>query len=563
MGKNSTSISRRSLVCASAVAAVAAVGTQALPVSDAQAVEAPATPTWLGEPPAIDDADCSEVLDTEVLVVGAGTAGYFAAGTAAEEGAKTILIDCSEMGFGIRGSALGAVNSKLQLANGAVINKAEIVNDVVRYANGTCDQRLWAMWAEESGETLDWYCSHVEKGGIARVEQEWNMPEGTSYPTWPTGHGTVAEDYPFFEGEAVMSRYFNEYIPSFEGCLYRPFTKLVKLITENNAVVGAYCSTGEDESGLIRINASKGVVIATGGYVLNREMMEALQPDVVSTMVCAFTMCKAYGDGIKACLWAGAQMEGNHTSMIFDRGLIEPFQQVGDPYGSPIPVDNYNFSSQPWLKVNVDGERFMNESAPYDYVAHAAVHNRDHAWYPIWDDNFADDVALFHTVGCSTQIKREGGDQQMSGDKQAVRDGVAERVERGLVQKADTIEELAEKLGINAERLVATVERYNELCRNNKDVDFGKEAWRLRPVEQPPFYGMKIGGINLCTLDGICVNPDLQALDTSNNPIERLYVIGNDAGGVYNTTYPNFAAGINAGRCATQGRHVGKLLAKR
>ena len=149
----------------------------------------------------------------------------------------------------------------------------------------------------------------------------------------------------------------------------------------------------------------------------------------------------------------------------------------------------------------------------------------------------------------------------MGGTPESVTAGVDDRVEQGLVIKADTIEELAEGLGINVENFAATVERYNELFDAQLDDDFGKEAFRLSEMRTAPFYGMKMGGIALCTLDGIEITPDCQALSADDAPIEGLYVIGNDAGNMYNLTYPNYAAGINAGRSATQGRHVGKLLA--
>ena len=114
-----------------------------------------------------------------------------------------------------------------------------------------------------------------------------------------------------------------------------------------------------------------------------------------------------------------------------------------------------------------------------------------------------------------------------------------------------------------ADALRATVERYNELCDAQYDSDFGKEAFRLSKVAEPPFYGQKLGGAALCTLDGIEVTPELEALDAEGKVIPGLYVIGNDAGNHYHMTYPNFSAGLNAGRCVTEGRHVARALAAR
>lgn len=557
---NITTSTRRQFVAGAGVAAAAtaAMGATAA-LADEAAAETSDAPAWLGEAPGITDADCTETVDCEILVCGAGDAGLFCAVTAAEEGAKVLLIDPMEQGFGIRCSAVGSVDSSLQQAAGATIDKTEIVNDIAHYADGVCDMRIWKMWADESGEAVDWYADHADKSGGAYLENEYNMPEGTRYRCWPTGHATIGKEMKW-AGEPVMLDYFINYFGTFEGCEHRGYTKLVELIVEDGKVTGAYCATGEEFDSYIRVNASKGVVVATGGYVLNKDMMHALQPDVMEGLSTFYTTSQVFGEGIKACMWAGAALEPNHTTLVFDRGAVDPGEAIGD--GASTPGTNA-LQSQPFLKVNSNGERFCNESSPYDYVFHAANKFADKAWYPIWDANFLDDVDRFHTVGCSTQLIREGGDHLMGNDPDTVAANVEAAVEAGTVVKADTIEELAEGLGINAENLVATVERYNELFDAQEDSDFGKEAFRLSEIRTAPFYGVKLGGTALATMSGIEITPECEALDNDGQVIEGLYVIGNDAGNKYNKTYPNFAAGLNAGLCATMGRHVAKTLAQK
>ena len=556
---------RRSFVTAAAVTAALSPLATAVPAlaagntsSDAASTGTSDAPEWLGEPPAVTDADCTETVDTEVLVVGAGDSGLFAAVTAAEEGAHVLLVDCMEKGFGIRCSALGAIDSSLQQANGVTIDKTEIINDVAHYADGMCDMRIWKMWADESGETVSWYIDHCAKSGAVTVENEYNMPEGTRYRMWPTGHASIGTEMKW-AAEPAMLDYFISYLGSFEGCEHRGYTKLEKLIVEGGKVVGAYCATSENSDAHIRVNASKGVVVATGGYVLDNDMMRALQPEVIDGLSNFFTSSYVHGDGIRACLWAGAAMEPTHTSLVFDRGAVHPDVALGNPFAGN--VGQNCLQSQPFLKVNSCGERFCNESSPYDYVFHAASKFADKAWYPVWDANYLEDVDRFHTIGCSTQLIREGGDHLMGNEPEAVTASVEAAVEEGTCVKADTLEELAEKLGINVDNFLATVERYNKLFDAQEDVDFGKEAFRLSAVREAPFYGLKLGGVALCTLDGVQITPECEALAADGGVIEGLYVIGNDAGNKYNRTYPNFAAGLNAGLAATMGRHVGKALA--
>ena len=113
--------------------------------------------------------------------------------------------------------------------------------------------------------------------------------------------------------------------------------------------------------------------------------------------------------------------------------------------------------------------------------------------------------------------------------------------------KADTIEEFAQKLQLPVETLKATIARNNELYKKGEDVDYGKEAHRLSPIDKAPFYGAKNTGWLLCTLDGIQINTDMNAIDTEGNPIPGLYVVGNDSGSYFANEYPNLATGMACG----------------
>ena len=145
---------------------------------------------------------------------------------------------------------------------------------------------------------------------------------------------------------------------------------------------------------------------------------------------------------------------------------------------------------------------------------------------------------------------------------QAVMGMNEELAAKGYIQKADTLEELAGKLGLPADALIATVERNNENYDNQVDPDFGKEPFRLSPVRNPPFYGIRNTGMLLCTMDGININTQGQALRADGSVIEGLYVTGNDSGGYYSMTYPNLSTGNACGRTVTFGRMIAKNLAK-
>lgn len=518
---------------------------------------------WLGEAPVFEESAITETVDCEVLVIGAGTAGWFAAAAAAENGAKVLLIEKGEHGDNVRSSALGAIGTKLQAAQNITVDKNALINDFTRYAQNHIDMHLLQNWANNSGEAIDWYTDLLNENGM-EVQLEWATPPDTFYTHWPIAHGTNGEDYNEREGQAAQI--IGDYIKSFDGCDIRFSCPMRCLITdESGKVTGAYAGLKDDA--IVRINASKGVVVCTGGYAQNPEMYAALQPERMSAIASfdAFPSCT--GDGIKSLLWLGAKMDETHTSMTWNRAIVRNDTEVGNPFETMADYGYFFMGSQPFLYVKHDGTRFMNESTPFDFAPACASKfpEGQRFWHEIWDANWKSDVDRFHTYGCATLTYREGADHDaypgMLDDW--IEPEMEEFVEAGLIQKADTLEELAEKLEItDVDAFLATVERYNELFDKQSDEDYGKESYRLSELRTPPFYGAKNAGVTLCTLDGIRVNDDLNPIGEDGKAIEGVYVCGNDQGGFYSYMYPNTCVGINAGRSATMGRMVGKKLAQ-
>ena len=142
---------------------------------------------------------------------------------------------------------------------------------------------------------------------------------------------------------------------------------------------------------------------------------------------------------------------------------------------------------------------------------------------------------------------------------QAINDDLQKQ---GYIVEADTVEELAEKLGLPVDAFTATVERYNELAAKGEDEDFGKESYRLSTLQQAPFYGVRqAGGYLICTIDGIQIDDNMHAIDQDFKAIPGLYVIGDMSGNYFSGSYPSLMAGAAAGRSATFGRLAGQNAA--
>ena len=116
-------------------------------------------------------------------------------------------------------------------------------------------------------------------------------------------------------------------------------------------------------------------------------------------------------------------------------------------------------------------------------------------------------------------------------------------------------------IGADPAAFLDEIKKYNSFCEKGVDEDFGKEAYRLSAIRQPPFYGCWFGGSLLTTIDGLRINENCQVLDPELNVIEGLYAAGDVSGSFFSGNYPEYVVGVACGRSSVEGRHVAKLLA--
>ena len=513
---------------------------------------------WLGQPPEIAEKDIVATHNTDILVVGCGTGGMFTVASAAEAGAKVIGIDRFPVGTGIR-EDIGAIDSRYQKAYGTKVDKFEFITMATLYAGGRIQQDLVKLWCDESGAVVDWLGDRLAERGIEMWHESGDRNDETRYKHFPIGHSPRMRLTKDGKEEISLNTVLFDYAVK-HGARFDFSTKMVKLEKKNGRVTG--CIAQNAEGKYVRYNAKKGVVVATGGYAQNFKMLEALQPWNLRVTGRTGAMPGARGDGIKACLWVGAKMDETHSLLKFDRCALRPDQNPGVKTIQSGDSGFFWMGSQPWLKVNAYGKRFMNESGTYENILHADEFQKGHCHYTLFDSNWVQYAKQFKMHGCSRMFPFENGADPNISWKVVKEKMLPGLIEKGYVVQADTIEELAQKLGLPAKTLQATVTRYNELAKSGNDVDYGKEPHRLTPVNKAPFYGAKNTGWMLCTLDGIQIDTNMNAIDTEGNPIPGLYVVGNDSGGYFASEYPNLATGMACGRTVTFGRLVGLKLAK-
>ena len=539
----------------------AVVSSVQLPTGDAN--------DWLGKEPDIDEAAITETVDTDILIVGAGNGGMFAAAYAAANGLNFRVI---EQNANVQDTRhwYGAVDSAAAKEAGEpATDKAKLLSEISRYASGKCDQRVVKTWINESAAMHDFMRSILEdKYGwvcdfTSGSEAAWpaeNAEHNTDYLYPVQEHNYMAsESASGLPRNELLLQYIQElgYDVDFK-------TSLAKLEKNSEGRITGIIAQSTEDDHFIRYNANKGVLLACGGFPGNPYMMEQLDPLGTSvTTACSYSPADK-GYGIRAAVWAGANLDKEAAPMLFDRGVVAPGVDGGyvdsdTAFGGkafPGKIRQYNPGTQPFLKVNRNGERFANESCPYNDIVYAAAHQPGRVYAQICDGNILEDAKRFHTIGCSAQT-RNGGEKYIQGK-------MDEAIEAGALFKCDTLDELADKMGFTGaakDTFLATVERYNELYDKQNDEDFGKPAYRLSAIRTAPFYGCWLGASLLTTEQGIAINEKGQALDNNNQPMEGLYITGDMSGSFFANNYPCLMAGVAMGRTLTFAMKAVKQLA--
>ena len=523
---------------------------------------------WLGKEPDIDEAAITETVDTDILIVGAGNGGMFAAAYAAANGLNFRVI---EQNANVQDTRhwYGAIDTAAAKAAGEKpADRAKLLSEISRYASGKCDQRVVKTWINESAAMHDFMRSILEDkyGWVC----EFTSGSEAAWPAENAEHNTdylfPVEEHNYMASESASGTPRNELLLQYIQELGYDVdfkTSLAKLEKNSDGRITGIIAQSTEDDHFIRYNANKGVLLACGGYPGNPYMMEQLDPLGTSvTTACSYSPATK-GYGIRAAVWAGANLDKEAAPMLFDRGIVAPGVDAGyvdseSVFGGkafPGTVSQYNTGTQPFLKVNRNGERFANESCPYNDIVYAAAHQPGRVYAQIHDANFAEDIERFHTIGCSAMSRNM---------PQMVTSSMEKHIEAGLMFKCDTLDELADKMGFTGaakDTFLATVERYNELYDKQNDEAFGKPAYRLSAIRTAPFYGCWLGASLLTTEQGIAINEKGQALDNDNKPMPGLYITGDMSGSFFANNYPCLMAGVAMGRTLTFAMKAVKQMA--
>lgn len=328
-----------------------------------------------------------------------------------------------------------------------------------------------------------------------------------------------------------------------------PAVQLIR--AENGRVTGAIAKNKQGEH--IQFNADRAVVLCSGDYGNDLEMVKQycwknvdklpnLYHELTDMAYELQNIKEPYdnkpntGDGHKMGMWIGAAIDDPpHCAMLFDftvwsKGML------------------FSLARQPWLYVNANGERFMNEDLPWGYVVSQFMQQPEMIAWSIWDSKWEAEIAEMRCQCCKNM-----GPPTYLWNPVWLDEAIAE----GNVLTARSLEELGDKIKVPAETFRATVARYNEQARNKKDLEFGKHPDRLTILEKPLFYATQVTATYLVILGGLKINPNLQVLDNDGEIIPGLYAAGNVSGSFFGSQYPTTIPGVSHSRAWTFGRLAG------
>ena len=531
------------------------------------------TMPWLEDAPSISDSDVTEELEADVVVVGLGCAGVPAARAAAEAGASVICLETS--------SSLNSAASDMAIFGGETqatwdrgdgfLDKKTVVNMHMEECSHHVKQSIISRYYDESGAALDWF---LEPSSVYIAEESYaDIPEENQenymYPymvPMPENYDYTTEDlpcYPTSVGFSSLATVQGENLQAAvdAGADVHYNTKGVELITnDDGSIAGIYAQ--ETESGNYLKITAPAVVLTTGDYLCNEEMMKFYSPETVENGVGVLSTdtddegnYTNVGEGHKMGVWAGAAIEQWHAPMIHHMG------------GGAGADGRGVMGNNGYLWLNMNGERFMNEDLPGQQLENQVELQPQRKAYQFFDASWPEQLEYFpaaHGVACFYR-EEELPEYTASGLKINVRTDadIETAVEEGRCLQADTLEDLLGQIeGMDVETATATIEHYNELCEAGEDTDFFKSSQRLFPLENPPFYACECDvALNLAALGGLESDEDCHVYNTDREQITGLYVAGATQGGRFAVQYPISLKGLSAGMCMTFGKIAGENAA--
>lgn len=526
------------------------------------------TSSWKTAPDQVPDSKISNTYNCDVVVVGSGYAGVTAYREIAEEGFKPILIEKQpEDSYKATGNEFASLNAQVLQDRGVEhIDPVDFFQNWMKMHANQCNQELVMKFAQNSEANSNWYLDKCTSDDIASMttsffpKTDHQMDELEGIKFWPS----VCSFYDDACNETKLQKY-NRDAGSDAGGEVHWSEEAYYLLKDGDSISGLI---SKNDDGTYSKYTCKAVVLATGGFGGNQEMMKDLMSDVYGELVGdeeLSSMSPNDGAGVKMAYWAGAHLETTPVPGMNFRGLSVP----GKMNCLPQAV---------WIDEN--GKRYCNEYYPTaEQRGLETVLRARKAKWAVCDANFPTyrQYTLPQHAGFMATEKNLSKLQESLDKAYAKFKGTYtesdddKKPTQGPVTTVDfiaddTLEGLADQMGFSGntkENFLQQMNHWNEICDNGSDDQFGRASKVLFPVNKAPYYATSFTpqlGETMVTCGGIITDGNQNALDENYEPIPGLYVSGNDCGGRFGIEYTTPIPGCSLGMAITLGRECGKSV---
>lgn len=517
-------------------------------------------------PPPVPESKIVETQTADMIIVGTGASGMPCIASAIETGAKVIAIEKipkpkydpsrPDLSRAI-GAWFGFAGGRLYEKRGIKLDLGELAAAQAHSTLWRCDQRQVNKVIKSGPKVADWWLDILEEQGIdpdtIPIETHPEMNLDKKRPGMHVNWQPTGLILPAGRAEQAFEKHIND-----NGFQITYETPAQYLIKEGGRITGVIA---KGPKGYIRFKANKAVILCTGGFEGNNEMIKKYMPEA-SQIREIYGKKTNTGDGFQMAKWIGARMDPWPLCPMTWDGM--------NPEALKLGYDFVGVARQAWLYVNAHGERFMNEDATFAAVGKAMFMQPRSMMWTIFDEKWRDDNVLERLAGtvCRRMTTRRIPFVLPFNTKEANEKLIA----AGIILKANTLDELAAKmnqagpdLGIGADTdpnvLKATVVRYNDLAAKGVDEDFYKDPQKFFALDKPPYYAIRTTVGILVAQGGPLVNDNFQVVDKEGKAIPGLYACGNVAGGFNGFEFDMIADIGSLGRACISGYLAAKHAA--
>ncbi len=468
-----------------------------------------------------DDQSYDQVKEADVIIVGAGGAGLAAAIAAADEGADSIIIveKLAKTGGSLNftsGSMSGA-ETIIQELDGIEDTKESYIQDILSNGAQLGDKELIQIFVDEDVDAIQWLWDHglseytfSEQNGLKSVF----APEHQLYSVQRTYKPKAMDPTKY---KSAVHEILDKEVAGYDNISIDYYTEVTELLGNDKGQVLTAVGYNSDTKETVRYNAKKGIIMATGGYSGNPKIMGEYAKHGDKYLVGGAD--SADGKGIRIMQNVGAKVDEEKMSYIptFPMGLeySESKGAIGDVY----------MWKAGGIYVNQEGRRFINETLDEVVPRETALEEQtDAVQYNIFTDKIIEDL-------------KAGNGAFMWDYYYEPEDGMGHK----LIRSADSLEELADMIGVPKDALAETVNTYNAAVESGGTDEFGRDfsgtptaySLAVNKIEGDKYYAVPIKALVVMTLGGVSVNKDMQVVDESGSAIPGLYAAGEVVGGIW------------------------------